>query len=160
MGSGKSTVGALLAAVLGRDFIDLDAALEQGAGATVPEIFAREGEAGFRARESQALERAAAAGPAVVAVGGGAPCHGDNLERMLAAGTVVCLSATADEIVERLGDAAGRPMLAGAADLRTKVASLLTARQPFYARAHLTLETGGQLPSEVARRIAEAVSCP
>src|ERR1700748_1903789 len=74
-GGGKSTVGLLLAAKLERRFVDLDAVIEEEAHMTIPEIFFNEREEGFRAREAAALRRVAAAGPQVVAIGGGAPAH-------------------------------------------------------------------------------------
>jgi shikimate kinase len=142
-GSGKSTVGLLL-----------DAVIEQEAGATVREIFAAEGEAAFRAREAQALRRVASAGPQVVAVGGGAPCFGDNLDVMIGAGVVVCLSAPVPVLVQRLGDAATRPLLAGT-DLQAEVTRRLAEREPYYRRAPVQVDTAGLVPSQVAARVAQ-----
>ena len=90
-GGGKSTVGLLLAAKLERRFVDLDAVIEEEAHMTVAEIFFNEREGGFRAREAAALRRVTAQGPQVIAVGGGAPAHGDNMDFMLHAGKVVLL---------------------------------------------------------------------
>ncbi len=159
MGTGKSTVGLLLAAKLERRFVDLDAVIEEEAHMTIPEIFFNEREASFRAREAAALRRVAAQGPQVIAVGGGAPAHGDNMDFMLHAGRVVCLTASLDELVRRIGDAQTRPMLAGK-DVRAEVERLLAARQPQYARAHITVDTTGVVPSQVARKIAEALEQP
>jgi shikimate kinase len=156
MGTGKSTVGLLLAAKLERRFVDLDAVIEEEAHMTVGEIFFNEREAGFRAREAAALRRVAAAGPQVIAVGGGAPAQGDNLDFMLHAGKVVCLTATVDELVQRIGDGEARPLLAGK-DVRGEIQKLLPGRQPYYARAHVTVDTTGVVPSQVARQIAEAL---
>lgn len=163
MGTGKSTVGLLLAARLERRFVDLDAVIEEEAHMTVAEIFFNEREGGFRAREAAGLRRLAAQGPQVIAVGGGAPAQGDNMDFMLHAGRVVCLSATVDELERRLGDGANRPLLAGASDgsakrdVRGEVERLLALRQPHYARAHVTIDTTGVVPSQVARLIAEAL---
>lgn len=158
MATGKSTVGLLLAAKLERRFVDLDAVIEEEAHMTISEIFFNEREAGFRAREATALRRVAAQGPQVVAIGGGAPAHGDNMDFLLHAGRVVRLSADVDELVRRLGDAnAGtRPLLAGK-DTRAEVVRLLGERERYYARAHITIDTAGVVPSQVARRIAEAL---
>lgn len=155
MCTGKSTVGPLLAARCERRFVDLDAVIEAEAQATVKEIFAAEGEKGFRAREAAALRRVAGEGPQVIAVGGGCPVYGDNMEIMLAAGQVVCLTASPDEIAARAGDTSTRPLLAGQHDVRAEVVRLMEARQPHYARAHLTVDTTGRPPSQVARKIAE-----
>ena len=161
MATGKSTVGLLLAAKLERRFVDLDAVIEEEAHMTIPEIFFNEREAGFRAREAAALRRVAAQGPQVIAVGGGAPAHGDNIDFMLHAGRVVRLDASVDELVRRLDDvnATARPMLAGK-DTRTEVERLLADRERHYARAHFTIDTVGVLPSQVARRIAEELERP
>jgi shikimate kinase len=156
MGTGKSTVGLLLAAKLERRFVDLDAVIEEEAHMTIAEIFYNEREGGFRAREATALRRVAAQGPQVVAVGGGAPAHGDNMDFMLHAGRVVCLTASVDELAARVGDAQTRPLLAGK-DVRAEIERLLAARQKFYERAHLTIDTTGLVPSQVARRITEAL---
>jgi shikimate kinase len=156
MGTGKSTVGLLLAAKLERRFIDLDAVIEEEAHMTVGEIFFNEREAGFRAREAAALRRVSAQGPQVIAVGGGAPSQGDNMDFMLHAGKVVCLTATVDELVTRIGSPDTRPMLAGK-DVRGEIGKLLPVRQPFYARAHVTIDTTGLVPSQVARQITEAL---
>ncbi len=159
MGTGKSTVGLLLAAKLERRFCDLDAVIEQEAHMTVPEIFFNERESGFRAREAAALRRVTAAAPQVIAVGGGAPAHGDNMDFMLQAGKVVCLTASVDELVRRIGSAENRPMLAGK-DVRAEVERIMAQRSQHYARAHLTIDTTAVAPSKVAQRIQEAIENP
>jgi shikimate kinase len=159
MGTGKSTVGLLLAARLERRFCDLDAVIEEEAHMTIAEIFFNEREAGFRAREGAALRRVAAAAPQVIAVGGGAPAHGDNMDFMLHAGKVVFLTASVDELALRVGSAETRPMLAGK-DVRAEIERLLATRSPHYARAHLTIDTTGIVPSQVARQIQEALENP
>jgi shikimate kinase len=171
MGTGKSTVGLLLAAKLERRFVDLDAVIEEEAHMTITEIFFNEREGGFRAREAAALRRVAAQGPQVIAVGGGAPAHGDNMDFMLHAGKVVCLTASVEELVRRVGDGESRPMLAGVGpsgaaggaersekkDVRAEIERLLAQREQHYARAHFSTDTTGVVPSQVARRIAEAL---
>src|SRR3954469_2749022 len=91
MGTGKSTVGALLAARWSWPFVDLDARIEQQAGATIAELFARGGESAFRDLEAAAVKAVAAEGLQVVAVGGGAVTRPENLQLMLGTGLVVCL---------------------------------------------------------------------
>ena len=158
MGSGKTTVGSLLAARLGRVFADLDDLIVQTAGVPIAEIFAREGEAGFRRRELEALRAAAAGRGTVLATGGGAACREENLALMLASGPVVALEVSAAEAVRRTGRKSGRPLLDGSADPLAAATELLAKRQPFYARAHLRVDTGARRPEEAAEEIANALA--
>lgn len=156
MGAGKSAVGPELARALGVPFVDADRLLEAEAGASIPEIFEREGEGGFRARERAVLESLAGR-PAVVALGGGAIAQPGVAERLAATGTVVYLRAAIDTLLDRVGNAAGRPLLAGldAARRRARLASLLAEREPAYLRAHLVVDTDDLPPRDVAARIAD-----
>jgi shikimate kinase len=149
MASGKTTVGRLLAERLEWAFVDLDKVIEDGAEETVAGIFAKEGEAGFRKRETEALRGVAARRKTVVATGGGAPCREENSQAMLAAGRVFWLDVTADEAVARAGKASGRPLLDGAADPVAAARQLLDARRPFYKRAHARILTEGRSPKEI-----------
>jgi shikimate kinase len=150
MASGKTTVGRLLAERLEWAFVDLDKLIEEGAGRTVADIFAAEGEAGFRKRETEAVLAAAQRRKTVVATGGGAPCRPENIEAMLAAGRVYWLDVSAEEAVRRSGTASGRPLLDGAADPLAAARELLEARRPFYERAHERLDTEGGDAAKVA----------
>jgi shikimate kinase len=153
MASGKTSVGKLLAARLGWTFVDLDELVVAAAGATIPEIFAREGEPGFRRRETGAVRDAAARRRTVIATGGGAACRPENLQAMLGAGRVIALAVSAEEAVRRAGGASGRPLLDGKADPVAAARELLAARAPFYARAHVRVETDGRTPDEIARAV-------
>jgi len=154
MGTGKSTVGRMLAADIGFAFTDLDDVIIRAAGHSVAQIFASEGEPGFRAREEQAVRAVAVLRRTVIATGGGAACREANLAAMLAAGSVVALSATPAEVIRRTGTGPGRPLLHGKADPEGVAAALLAEREPFYARAHQRVDTVGKAPAEVAREIA------
>lgn len=153
MASGKSTVGRLVAARLGWQFRDLDRVIADAAGRTIPEIFAAEGEEGFRQREAQAVAEAAALRHTVIATGGGAACREANLARMLASGHVVALAVTPEEVVRRTQGRSNRPLLDGAADPLAAATALLRAREPFYARAHATVQTQDLGPDEVAAAV-------
>lgn len=160
MGSGKTTVGRLLAARLGWTFADLDDRIARAAGMAIPEIFAREGEPAFRRRETEALRGAAAERRTVLATGGGAACREENLTLMLGAGRVVALGVSSGEAVRRAGRASGRPLLDGAADPDAAAAALLAAREPFYARADIRVDTDGRPPAQIVEQIAVALASP
>jgi shikimate kinase len=156
MGAGKSTVGRLLATKLAVPFVDLDERIAAEAGATIPEIFADEGEDGFRNREAAALVRACSAGAAIVAAGGGAVRFGDNLDRMLDAGLLIWLDAPIEALAARVGDARDRPLLA-TGDPKQKLQQLLDERRPFYARAQLRIDAAGP-PSQVCELILKELA--
>lgn len=148
MGSGKSTVGALLAERLGLPFVDLDRAVEEEAGATVEVVFQREGEVGFRQREARVL-RALLDGPdAVLALGGGTLHHGDNLDRLRERSRVVVLDLPWEELAPRLARQGGRP-LAGQGQ------ALWTARREGYRAAGLLVDVGGLTPEAAVSAVLE-----
>lgn len=155
MGAGKSTIGPLVAGELGLPFVDVDERVVAGAGLAGAEVFASEGEAGFRRRERAALAAAAAGGTAVVACGGGAVLAGESVALMRAAGVVVWLDAPPGVLAERVGAGDGRPLLGGG-EPAGSLGRLLEVRGAAYAAAaHYRVETAGRRPEEVA---AEVVS--
>lgn len=143
MGAGKSTVGAALAQRLGRRFVDSDAEIERAAGRTVSEIFASEGEAGFRRRERTTIE-ALQGQEAVVALGGGAVSQEGLCERLSKDGTLVYLRASTELLLERLGECRKRPLLAGLdpAARRARLEALHDERRPAYQLAEIVVDTG------------------
>jgi shikimate kinase len=155
MGAGKSSVAVELGKVLGRPVFDSDAVVERDAGMTIAEIFAREGEASFRARERAAIEKLAGLG-AVVALGGGAMAQPGAPERLRASGAVVYLRARPETLARRVGNAASRPLLAGldAAGRLAKLRELLAQREPSYMQAQWVLDTDAGNPRRIAREIA------
>lgn len=162
MGSGKSTVGSLLAARLGRRFADTDAAVERVAGASVQATFDRAGERVFRALESEEVRKLAALRGQVLAVGGGAVLDPSNVTFLRATGDLVLLDAPPKELAARMGDDNTRPLLAGAGDPVPRLANLRAERDEVYraAAAHL-VDTHGRTPAEVAERVLEwAISVP
>jgi len=159
MGVGKSVVAQHLAARLGRPWIDTDREVERGAGVSIPEIFTNEGEAAFRSRERAAVE-AVAGRPVVVALGGGAMAQPGIPELLIETGTVVCLTARPEILLERIGSGAERPLLAGldpAAQLE-RIRALLRERGPSYGRASVAVETEGLEPPAVAERVLERLA--
>ena len=154
MGSGKSHVGRLLAARLGRVFADVDARIEADAGMPIPVIFSSEGEAGFRARESRVLAETLAPPGQVVATGGGAVLDAGNRAAMRAAGRVVYLQVEPAEQLRRLAGDTGRPLL-DVADRAQRLAELQALREPLYREAaDLVFETGTLAPDAVAEALA------
>ena len=130
MGTGKSSVGAALAEALGVDFIDTDVAIEAEHG-PIPQIFAEYGEGRFRELERDVAAAAASRQGVVVATGGGLMLDPTNREILSNAGRVFALTADASEIIDRVGDTEGRPLLAGA-DPAARVTELLAERAPVY----------------------------
>lgn len=155
MGSGKTTVGQALAARLGRPFVDTDAEVERAAGATVAEVFAREGEPAFRARERAAVEAAAGSG-AVVALGGGAVAQPGAAARLATTGTIVYLRARPETLLQRVGEGDERPLLRGldAAGRLERLRALLSERAVHYEQATLILDTDDGTPELLAERLA------
>jgi shikimate kinase len=158
MGTGKTAVGRALAERLGRSFLDLDAEIERAAGRSVPEIFARFGEEGFRTREREALERLSGLDRAVVATGGGAVLDARNRKTMRARGRIICLTADVDTILRRVGRAADRPLLADAPDPAERIDALLAERAAAYAETDWTVETSqlgvADVVESIVRRLA------
>lgn len=162
MCSGKSTLGRALARSLDCEFIDLDDEVEARAGRPITEIFATDGEAAFRRMESEAMVRLLNR-RAVIALGGGTPCHNDNMEAVNRAGLSVFLEAPVERLVERLVLGADkRPLAAGknVDELTQLVTSGLAARGPFYRKARYrfdssSLENQSQIDESVNRFIAQ-----
>ncbi len=149
MGTGKTAVGAVLARRLGVPLVDTDRLIEVEARMTIPEIFAREGEEGFRRREREAVSRAASLEKVVLAVGGGAWIDARNRELLRREARVVCLWASPEEIVRRLRRKGDRPLLK-VPDVRSAVEELLARREPFYRLADQHVNTSDRTPEEVA----------
>lgn len=155
MGAGKTTVGRLVAARLGLPFIDLDARIEAEAGRPIPEIFAGEGEAAFRDRESAAIRALAGEPPAVVATGGGAPIRDDNWTILRSLGLTVWLDLDPAHAAERAARQGGRPLLADV-DPVARMQALHTARAGRYAEAELRLDAT-RPPAASAEAILDAL---
>jgi shikimate kinase len=159
MATGKTEVGRRLARALGRAFVDTDQLIETAAGRSVAEIFASEGETRFRALERQAVVEACATPDAVVATGGGTLVDAENRRRLAAAGPIVCLTASAEEIARRVGDAAARPLLAGAknGNRLARIQALLAERAAVYALATHTVDTSGRDVDQVVDAVRALV---
>lgn len=155
MGVGKSVVAQALAERLGWPRVDLDARIEAEAGHSIPSIFEREGEAGFRRREAE-VARAVLAGPrAVVALGGGTVTQESLRRELLSRGILITLEAPVATLVERVGGGEGRPLLAG--DPAARLTELLAERAHAYAECHGRISAEGSA-AEVAERAASVAA--
>lgn len=144
MGSGKTTVGRLLAKQLGKTFIDSDEEIQRRTGVTIPHIFDVEGEAGFRQRESAVLEDLAERSELVLATGGGAILSPHNRSVLKASGVVVYLKSNVHDLWQRTRHDTNRPLLQ-TADPRGKLQELFEQRDPLYAEiADIVMQTGKQ----------------
>ena len=148
MGSGKSTIGPILANTIGYEFADLDALVEAAAGMTVAQIFREKGEEAFRALERRALAEAAARTRLVVALGGGVVTDPASLALVTSTGIMVYLRATPEDIAGRLRRKRDRPLILdeggaplGEEALRERIRSLLAQREPLYGRAEVIVDT-------------------
>lgn len=160
-GSGKSSVGAKVARVLGTTLRDTDADIEASQGRSVADIFVTDGEAKFREWERAAVATALMEHDGVLSLGGGAPIDPETqclLEQYAAdGGVVVFLDISLSAVVPRIGLNVARPLLLG--NPRQKWLALMTERRPVYERlATVTVHTDNRRPAQIASEIAEAVS--
>ena len=152
MASGKSTVGKALAARLGWDFFDVDREVERRTGVTVAEIFEKEGEAGFRRRETEMMAELTIRPGCIVAMGGGAPLFEVN-RKLLKRGLVVRLLSTVSDVLEITRFDTTRPLLRSE-DPVAKIRELMLAREPVYAEvSDVEVSTTRTHPEVVADRI-------
>jgi shikimate kinase len=153
MGAGKTTVGRRLAERLGWGYLDSDEQVAESTGRTVPQIFAEEGEAAFRATESRVLLAALAGSePVVVSAAGGVVLSEANRARMADSGTVVWLRADPTLLARRVGTGEGRPLLED--DPGAALATLAAQRRDLYASvAAVTVDVDDLTPEQVVDRI-------
>jgi shikimate kinase len=156
MGSGKSTVGKALAHRLNYRFFDSDILIERVAQQTIMEIFQSQGEAAFRAIETQVLRELAACLRSVIATGGGVVLEQTNWSH-LRQGLIVWLDAPVDLLVQRLQPDQSRPLLQEG-DLKSKLSTLLDQRHTLYREADLIISLQADLtPEQIAELIVEKI---
>lgn len=154
MGSGKSAVGAALAARLGWRLVDTDALIVERQGRAIADIFATDGEVAFRRMEAAAVREAAAATHTVIATGGGAILREENRAALWSRCLVVWLTATPEEHAERTARGETRPLLEGPEDRLASIRRLLNERSPLYALADIVEPTSGRTPEDIAETLA------
>lgn len=153
MGAGKSTVASKLAGHLGWEAVDLVTAIEAASGRSIPELFAEEGEIGFRNWEQELISSVAhRSGSLVIATGGGVVLRAANRQVMAETGWVVYLSAKIDTLMVRIGEDPNRPLLQ-TKEPRARLEALQTERDPLYREAHRIEETTGATPDQVVARL-------
>lgn len=153
MGVGKTTVGQLLAARLGRPFVDTDALVEAEEGVSIGEIFVARGERHFRQLEAAMVRHVAALRGQVIAVGGGAVLDPANVTQLRSTGDLVLLDGDPGELADRVGDGTGRPLLEGGA-ASERLARLRMERAAAYSDAASgVVDTSGRSAAEVAEAV-------
>jgi len=160
MGSGKSSAGKGIAALLRWKFADLDKLVEEKEGMTVSGLFASKGEEYFRKAEAESLRKVSVRTRTVIACGGGTPCSEENMAVMNSTGLTVYLRLPAEALVARLRrTGAQRPLLkdAGPAEIHSRVQNLLALRSSWYERADLILDAETMTEEEMTAMIADAV---
>ncbi len=149
MGTGKTSTGRALAERLGRKFVDMDAMIEERERRSIPTIFAENGEVYFRKLERALVQELAECNELVIAPGGGIVLNPDNIRDFSRTGLVVCLRASPEQILRRVGNDANRPLLHGG-DKLLKIRDLLAKRQSLYDAIPAQIETDGLTPAQVA----------
>lgn len=160
MGAGKTTVGKRLAELRRMDFADSDHEIERRTGVDVAYIFEKEGEAGFRKREKQAIAELTARGGLVLATGGGAVLDPENRQHLSSRGFVVYLRATIEQQLRRTSRSETRPLLQ-TGDREEVLQALFAVRDPLYREiADLVLDTDGRNARVLAEEIERELDQP
>ncbi|MHB8173739.1 MAG: shikimate kinase [Nitrospirota bacterium] len=152
MGTGKTTVGRLLAGRLGYRFIDVDEEIEREQGVSISHIFSELGESYFRMLERDFIKTLSFREGLVVSAGGGAVIDERNIDAMKLGGVLVCLTARPETIMKRVGKSRRRPLLK-VPDPMARIIDLMRERDPFYRKADFTIDTTAITPEEVSDSI-------
>jgi shikimate kinase len=150
MGTGKSTIGRLVADKLNMTFVETDAQIEALAGLTIPEIFAQHGEPLFRQMEASICQQAAAGQNQVISTGGGALLNPKTREIFISSGLVICLKCDLDEIIRRVGSAPDRPLFVPD---RERLERLFAPRADLYNSLPYQIDTTQREPAEIVEEV-------
>jgi shikimate kinase len=151
MGAGKSSVGRRVAVRLGIPFVDADTEIEAAAGMSIPEIFAKHGEADFRAGEARVIARLLDQGPQVMATGGGAVMDANTRALIRAKGVSVWLKADLEVLLKRTKRRNDRPLV-------DKINDLLPQREPLYAEADITIQSRDEPHETIVDEVVAALA--
>ena len=156
MGTGKTSLGKLLANRLGRGFIDLDQKIEHDADMTIPQIFELHGEKYFRELEKKAVREVSERKNLVIATGGGTVKDAENVLLLKNSGVIICLTTDPEEIFRRTERRGERPVLDGGGEERLEtIKKLLAEREIFYSQADYTIDTTDWSPLQIMNDICE-----
>ena len=156
MGTGKTSLGKLLANKLGRGFVDLDQKIERDAGMTIPKIFELHGEKYFRELEKKAVREVSERKNLVIATGGGTVKDAENVRLLKNSGVIICLTTEPEEIFRRTERRGERPVLDGGGKKRFEtIKKLLAEREIFYSQADYTIDTTNWSPLQIMNDICE-----
>ncbi|MBF0553832.1 MAG: shikimate kinase [Nitrospirae bacterium] len=155
MGTGKTTIGRVLAKLLGRNLIDIDSEIEKAQGMKITEIFATMGEARFRDIETETVNKISTLSNVVISTGGGIVLRQENIELLRKKGIVANLTAAPEIIFARVSGGNDRPLL-NVADPLAKIRELLDFRRPFYLNADIVIDTGDKTPILAAEEIIQS----
>jgi shikimate kinase len=157
MGSGKSTVGPLLAEKLDHAFFDTDECIVNETGKSIPEIFAEDGEDFFREKEREAIQFVSQLENFVVSVGGGAVMNTRNWLALKSSGLIIYLKCDAESIYQRVKNDLNRPLLNKARNKREQISVLLNQRAHTYEQADLIIDTANLTPESVVQKIVQEI---
>ena len=150
MGTGKTSLGKMLATKLGRPFVDIDKKIEDEAHLSIPKIFERFGEEHFRELERAAVKELSSRRGLVISTGGGTIKDEENLRLLKNSGVMICLTTEPEEIFNRTARRGERPVLDGGGDERlATIKKLLAERKQFYERADYTVDTTEWSPIQI-----------
>lgn len=152
MGSGKSSVGRMLTKRLQRPLIDTDQKIEKDYGKKIPEIFAEQGEEGFRKIEQDVIAEVGRMEGVIVSTGGGSVLRKANVDSLRQNGILITLTASPEVIIERVSRKKNRPLL-NRPDRDEFIRKLMAERKPFYDVADIVIDTSGNELHEVVRKI-------
>ena len=152
MGTGKSTIAALLARKLQTGYVDLDEKIEEKEGMKIRDIFSQKGESHFRKVEKEVVAEMSLNEGQIIACGGGVVLDEENVKNLKKSGFMICLEATPEVILKRTKNYKCRPLL-NVADPKSKIDELLKKRRPYYAKADYSVDTSGLSTQEVIAEI-------
>jgi len=156
MGTGKSEVSQQLSKVLGWKVIDIDTEIEKSQRMKITGIFKQFGEQGFRDIETETIKTLSKNKNVIISTGGGAVLRQENMDALRENGVIICLTATPETILKRIGNNNDRPLLQVEEPLK-KIRELLEFRMPYYEKADIMIDTENKTPLEIAEEIIKLV---